>query len=125
MSYLTAVDYRLSPETVFPGALLDAFAAFTYLTEGRVASSAVEGLQLTLRCLTELQIPASNIYVGGDSAGGGLSLALLQYLRDSKLPSLGGAILFSPWSDQTASMKSWEDNAVRCGPCPILRRVEC
>lgn len=62
----------------------------------------------------DLSIPASNIIVGGDSAGGGLSMALMLYLRDSKkLPQIGGGILLSPWVDSTSSLKSWESNAVR------------
>ncbi|ORY83587.1 Alpha/Beta hydrolase protein [Leucosporidium creatinivorum] len=87
-----SVDYRLSPEVLFPSALHDAVAAYQYLTE-------------------DLKIPASNIIVGGDSAGGNLSLALMLYIRDQKMARLGGAILLSPWSDMTASMQSWETNA--------------
>ena len=45
----------------------------------------------------DLHIPPENIIIAGDSAGGGLSLALLLYLRDNGFTLPGGAILFSPW----------------------------
>ncbi|GAA5934279.1 alpha/beta hydrolase [Sporobolomyces koalae] len=87
-----SVDYRLSPETKFPGALHDAVSAYFHLTR-------------------DLGIPASNIYVGGDSAGGNLAVALLLYLRDSDLPRLAGGVLLSPWVDFTSSFESWDLNA--------------
>ncbi|GEM10300.1 hypothetical protein Rt10032_c10g4317 [Rhodotorula toruloides] len=63
-----SIDYRLSPETKFPGALHDAVSAYLYLT-------------------TDLGIPAGN----GDSAGGNLVTALMLYLRDEKLPQVARA----------------------------------
>ncbi|GAA5825469.1 hypothetical protein JCM11251_007000 [Rhodosporidiobolus azoricus] len=86
-----SLDYRLSPEAKFPGALHDAVSAYFYLTE-------------------ELGIPASSILVGGDSAGGNLVLALMLYLRDNGLPQVGGAVLISPWVDLTVSLGSWDEN---------------
>jgi acetyl esterase/lipase len=47
--------------------------------------------------LEDLHIPPSNILFAGDSAGGGLCLALLMYLRDNNYPLPAGAILMSPW----------------------------
>lgn len=73
-----AVDYRLAPETRFPGQLQDAVYAY-------------------LRLIDDLHIPPENIIIAGDSAGGGLSLGLLMYLRDNQYPLPSGAILFSPW----------------------------
>ncbi len=49
------------------------------------------------RLIDDLHIPPENIIVCGDSAGGGLSLALLMYLRDNDYPMPAGAILMSPW----------------------------
>lgn len=77
-SFQTALDYRLAPETCFPGPLHDAVSAYFRLTE-------------------ELHIPPENIILSGDSAGGGLCLALLMYLRDNDYPLPSGAILMSPW----------------------------
>ncbi|KIJ66190.1 hypothetical protein HYDPIDRAFT_26560 [Hydnomerulius pinastri MD-312] len=87
-----AIDYRLAPETCFPGPLHDVVTAYFRLTD-------------------DLQVPAENIVVAGDSAGGGLCLALLFYLRDYSYSLPGGAILFSPWVDLTLSCPSWDINA--------------
>jgi acetyl esterase/lipase len=73
-----AIDYRLAPETRFPGPLHDAVSAY-------------------FRLLDDLHIPSENILIAGDSAGGGLSLGLLMYLRDNGYPMPAGAILMSPW----------------------------
>ncbi|TFY78213.1 hypothetical protein EWM64_g5796 [Hericium alpestre] len=86
-----AVDYRLAPETRFPGPLHDAVSAY-------------------FRLIDDLHIPPENITVAGDSAGGGLALALLMYLRDNHYPLPSGAILMSPWVDLTRSCDSWESN---------------
>ncbi|EAU92583.1 esterase [Coprinopsis cinerea okayama7 len=87
-----ALDYRLAPETCFPGPLHDAVSAY-------------------MRLVDDLKIPPENIIVAGDSAGGGLSLALLLYLRDNEYPLPSGAILMSPWCDLTLSCESWDLNA--------------
>ena len=49
------------------------------------------------RLVDDLHVPPENIIVAGDSAGGGLALALLMYLRDNDYPLPSGAILMSPW----------------------------
>lgn len=74
-----ALQYRLAPEHPFPAALDDARAAYEALLADGVA-------------------PA-DIAVGGDSAGGGLSLALMVSLRDAGRPLPGCAWLVSPWVD--------------------------
>ncbi|KIM88920.1 hypothetical protein PILCRDRAFT_813921 [Piloderma croceum F 1598] len=87
-----ALDYRLAPETNFPGPLHDAVTGYLRLTE-------------------DLRIPPENIILAGDSAGGGLCLALMMYLRDNSYPLPSGAILMSPWVDLTMSCDSWDINA--------------
>ncbi|GAA5983085.1 hypothetical protein JCM11641_004907 [Rhodosporidiobolus odoratus] len=86
-----AVNYRLAPETRFPGQLHDAVSAYMRLT-------------------ADLKIPPENIIFAGDSAGGGLCLATLMYLRDEGYPLPSGAIFMSPWVDLTMSSSSWETN---------------
>ena len=81
LTTITALDYRLAPETRFPGPLHDAVSAY-------------------FRLVDDLHISPENIIIAGDSAGGGLSLALLLYLRDNEYPMPGGAILMSPWVGQ-------------------------
>jgi epsilon-lactone hydrolase len=78
-----AVGYRLAPEHPFPAALDDALRAWRFLRE--------QGLQ------------ASRIAIGGDSAGGGLTLALIGRLIElgEELPAC--AWLLSPWTDLTMS----------------------
>jgi len=78
-----AVGYRLAPEHPFPAALDDALAAWRFLRSGGVE--------------------ASRIVVGGDSAGAGLTLALLQRLRDAGEPLPASGWLVSPWTDLTMS----------------------
>lgn len=87
-----ALDYRLAPETRFPGPLHDTVSGY-------------------LRLVEDLHIPPENILLSGDSAGGGLCLALLMYLRDNNYPMPSGAILMSPWVDLTMSCESWDSNA--------------
>jgi monoterpene epsilon-lactone hydrolase len=74
-----AVGYRLAPEHPFPAALEDALAAFGFLLDQGIASD--------------------KIAIGGDSAGGGLTLATLTSLRDAGKPLPGCAWLVSPWVD--------------------------
>ena len=46
---------------------------------------------------------APNITVMGDSAGGGMSLALAQMLKAEGAPLPGSLVLYSPWLDATAT----------------------
>ncbi|MEX3629400.1 MAG: alpha/beta hydrolase [Burkholderia sp.] len=85
-----SVDYRLAPETPFPAAHDDALAAYAALLEAGVD-------------------PAT-IVLGGDSAGGGLALALLVALRDRNVPLPAGAVLFSPWTDLAATGETLRSN---------------
>lgn len=56
-----------------------------------------------MRLIIDLKIPPENIVFAGDSAGGGLCLATMMYLRDEGYPLPSGAILMSPWVDLTMS----------------------
>jgi acetyl esterase/lipase len=78
-----AVGYRLAPEHPFPAAFDDALTVW--------------------RCLRKQGIAASHIAVAGDSAGGGLTVALLNRLREAKEDLPGCAWLVSPWTDLTMS----------------------
>ncbi|KAI9183428.1 hypothetical protein H9P43_004346 [Blastocladiella emersonii ATCC 22665] len=87
------VEYRLAPEHPFPAALHDAVSAFLYLTQ-------VE------------KIPAENIVVAGDSAGGNLASILTMFLRDLQLPTPAAQVLISPWVDMTHDLPSEKEHLV-------------
>ncbi|GAN06281.1 conserved hypothetical protein [Mucor ambiguus] len=83
-----SISYRLAPETKFPGALYDAVQAYFHL-------------------IYDYGIKPHNIAVIGDSAGGGLAMALLIYLRDHQYPLPETSVLLSPWVDLTYGHPSW------------------
>jgi acyl-CoA synthetase (AMP-forming)/AMP-acid ligase II/acetyl esterase/lipase len=92
-----AIDYRLSPETPFPGALDDCMGAWKYmLANGPTGSS-----------------EASSAFVMGDSAGGNLSAALLLRTRDEGARMADGAILMSGVFDLTCDSDSWVSNQAK------------
>ena len=78
-----AVGYRLAPEHPFPAAFDDALTAWLFLRRQGFA--------------------AKHIAIGGDSAGGGLALALALKLRDGKEELPACLWLVSPWTDLTMS----------------------
>jgi epsilon-lactone hydrolase len=88
-----SLKYRLAPEDRFPAALDDAFDAYRWLLGQNIAPS--------------------EIALAGDSAGGGLVLALLLRLREAKLPLPACAACFSPWSDLLGTGESNRANAAR------------
>lgn len=84
------LDYRVAPKHPYPAALKDAYQAYCFM----------QGLGYR----------GSQVILAGDSAGGGLALALCGYLRDHGLELPSAAVLMSPWTDLTASGASYEEN---------------
>ena len=80
------IDYRLAPENPFPAALEDATKAYRWLL--------AQGYK------------PENIAIGGDSAGGGLTLATLINLRDQGDPLPAAGVLISPWADLSGEADS-------------------
>ena len=95
------VDYRLAPDHPWPGGLEDSLAAYAWLQE-----QGVEPSRLTL---------------AGDSAGGGLALALMQRLKQERRPQPAACVLLSPWVDLTCSGRSMDMNAATD---PLLNKVQ-
>ena len=92
MSVLT-VDYRVAPEDPYPAALVDAYAAYEWLLDQGWFSE--------------------QIILAGDSAGGGLAMALCHYLKNQGRQLPCGIVAMSPWTDLTASGESYDTNYER------------
>ena len=80
-------EYRLAPEHPFPAAIEDAVAMWDYLMY--------------------MGYGARDVIVAGDSAGGNLALELALKLKEQGRAQPRGLVLFSPWTDMTASGKSY------------------
>ena len=80
-------EYRLAPEHPFPAAIEDALAMWDYLMY--------------------MGYGARDVIVAGDSAGGNLALELALKLKEQGRAQPRGLVLFSPWTDMTASGKSY------------------
>lgn len=89
-----SLDYRLAPEHPYPAALDDALAAWRWL--------------LAQGCR------ADRVWLAGDSAGGGLALALMLAAQRQSLPLPAGAALFSPWTDLACTGAAITGNAEHC-----------
>jgi acetyl esterase/lipase len=93
---VVAVDYRLAPETPFPGPLDDVYAGLVWIAEHA----------------DELRIDPQRIALQGTSAGGGLCAALALLARDRKGPHIAFQFLGVPELDDrltTASMTAFTD----------------
>ncbi len=83
---LLMIEYRLAPKHPFPAAVIDARTAYLWLLAQGIRSE--------------------QIVVMGDSAGGGLTVALLLTLRDEQIPLPAAAVCLSPWFDLACTGKS-------------------
>ena len=86
---VVSVDYRLAPEHPYPAAVEDARTAY----EGLLSQG----------------VEPSGIAFSGESAGGGLVVALLLALRDADRPMPSSAFLMSPYADLTLSGRTIAD----------------
>ena len=85
-------EYRLAPEHAFPATIDDVLAAWRWLR-------------------TDQDLGAQSIAVAGDSAGGGLAVALLVAARDAGEALPAAAVLMSPTVDLTSSGASMTERA--------------
>lgn len=83
--YAVSVEYRLAPETPYPGPLEDCYEGLAHLIDNADA----------------LNVDAEKIIIGGVSAGGGLCAGLGLLVRDRMDVSLLGQILLYPMLDDT------------------------
>jgi acetyl esterase len=92
---VVAVHYRRAPETTYPGAVEDCYAAVTWVS----------------RNAATLGIDPARIAVGGDSAGGNLAAAVALMARDRGGPALCFQLLIYPVTDANFERQSYQDNA--------------
>jgi len=85
-----SIEYRLAPEHPFPAAIDDTYSAYQWLVN--------EG------------ISPKHIIVSGQSAGGGLCLALLLKIKENNISQPLGAVALSPWTDLSQSGKTMIKN---------------
>ena len=86
-----ALDYRLAPEIPFPAPVEDTVSAYRWLLSQSIAP--------------EMMV------IGGDSAGGGLTIAALVALRHVGEPMPAAGVCISPWTDMEATGQSYSTNA--------------
>lgn len=90
-------EYRLAPEHPFPAALDDSVMVYEWLLSSGYKTK--------------------NIIIAGESAGGGLCLALLLALKERNISLPAAALAISPWTDLTCSSESYHTkNKVSAAP---------
>ena len=94
-SVVVSVDYRLAPESRYPAAHEDCYAATVWAAEHAA----------------ELGADASKLAVGGDSAGGNLAAVVSLRARDEDGPAIGFQLLVYPVTDHDYGTDSYRDNA--------------
>jgi epsilon-lactone hydrolase len=101
------IDYRLAPEHPFPAGLEDAAAGYQWLL--------AQG------------IPPERIAIGGDSAGGGLAMATMLWLREHAVALPAAGVLLSAWADLALAGPSIQTRAEIDPLCSYaaLQRASC
>ena len=85
---VVSIDYRLAPEHPFPAAVTDSVKAYRALLAGGM--------------------PAAKIAIGGESAGGGLTIATLLAAQGQGLEMPACAFAISPWVDMSCSAPTFD-----------------
>ena len=85
------IDYRLAPENKHPAQVQDAHTAYRWMLNNGV--------------------DASSLFVAGDSAGGGLTVATLLKARDAGDPMAAAGVCISPWVDMEGNGDSMKSKA--------------
>ena len=94
-SMIVSVDYRHGPESRFPAAVDDAFAAVRWVADHAGELGGVPG----------------QVAVAGWSAGGNLAAVVCQLARDAGGPSIVGQLLVTPVTDSDLTRPSYTSNA--------------
>lgn len=91
-------EYGLAPENPYPAAVDDSVKVYRWL----LAS----------------EFKPENIIIAGESAGGGLTLAILLYLKDHNIPLPKAGVAISPWTDLTCSGETYQTKN-KVSPAPL------
>jgi epsilon-lactone hydrolase len=91
-------EYRLAPEHPFPAALDDSVEIYQWLLSSGFSPK--------------------NIIIAGESAGGGLTLAVLLALKERNIPLPEASVAISPWTDLTCSSDSYYTKN-KVSPAPL------
>lgn len=83
-------DYRTGTISAYPGALNDAIDSYNWLLKNGYKGS--------------------DIIIVGDSAGGGLALSTILYLRDNNIELPLGIVAMSPWTNLGCDSNSYKEN---------------
>ena len=92
---VVAVDYRRSPETAFPGALEDSYAATTFVADQSAS----------------LNVDSTKLVVAGDSAGGNLATSVTLMARARGGPNIALQVLIYPVLDHRCASASYGEFA--------------
>ena len=92
---VVSVDYRLAPETKFPGPAEDCYSATQWVAQNAAT----------------IQVDPGRIAVGGDSAGGNLAAAVSLMARDRGGPSIEFQLLVYPVTERDFATRSYTENA--------------
>ena len=88
---ILTIDYRLAPENKHPAQVQDAHTAYRWMLNNGA--------------------DPSTLFVAGDSAGGGLTVATLLSIRDAGDPMAAGGVCISPWVDMEGMGESMKTKA--------------
>lgn len=89
-----AIDYRMQPEFKTMDCHTDTQTAYRWIID-----NGPDGAK-----------PCAELYVAGDSAGGNLTLSVINWARSQGLRAANGAIALAPLTDATMSSPTWATN---------------
>lgn len=90
---VVGLSYRLAPEHPFPAGLHDCADVLQWMHDTRPGG-----------------LDPQRIAVGGESAGGNLTVALCLYARDNKGPAIAHQSVYYPFTDTSLTSAGWDSD---------------